>query len=257
MKLEGKVVVVTGAARGIGRAMAERFHAERPKALVVADLDAAGAAAVAQPLKALAVGCDVSSENSIASLIARTEAELGPIDLFCSNAGTGSGLGLDAPDEKWQQLWQLNVMSQVWAARHLVPKMLSRGGGYLLNTASAAGLLSMVGDAPYSVSKHASVAFSEWLSITYGQQGLKVSCLCPLFVNTDLLKGALRLAGGRTVVQTGVVLEPTQVAQAVVEALDAERFLILPHPEVATYVQNKANDPERWLKSMRKLWAAR
>jgi NAD(P)-dependent dehydrogenase (short-subunit alcohol dehydrogenase family) len=253
MKLQDKVVVVTGGASGIGRALARRFAKEKPKALVVADLNLTGAQDVARELGGIGVACDVSKEAEIASLVGRARAEAGPIDLFCSNAGVAVAGGVEAPDAQWQRLWEIHLMAHVWAARALLPEMLERGSGYLLATASAAGLLSMVGSAPYAVTKHAAVALAEWLSITYGDRGLRVSCLCPLYVSTPLLEGALSEAGGATIAASGPVIQPEQVADAVVEGIDAERFLILPHPEVATFFQRKANDYDRWLKGMRRM----
>jgi NAD(P)-dependent dehydrogenase (short-subunit alcohol dehydrogenase family) len=253
MKLENKVVVLTGGASGIGRALARRFAKEKPKALVIADLNLAGAQEVAREVGGIGVACDVSKDAEIAELVRRARAEAGPIDLFCSNAGVAVAGGVEAPDSEWLRLWNIHLMAHVWAARALLPEMLERGSGYLLATASAAGLLSMVGSAPYAVTKHATVALAEWLAITYGDRGLRVSCLCPLYVNTPLLKGALSEAGGGTIAASGPVIEPEQVADAVVEGIDAERFLILPHPEVATFFQRKASDYDRWLKGMRRM----
>jgi NAD(P)-dependent dehydrogenase (short-subunit alcohol dehydrogenase family) len=257
VKLTDKVIVVTGGAHGIGAAMLQRFHREKPRALVVADRDAAGAAALARELGGLAVTCDVAREADIVALVERATKEYGAIDLFVSNAGIAVGGGVETPDDEWRRIFDVNVMAHVWAARALLPAMVARGSGYLLATASAAGLLSMVGSAPYSVTKHAAVALAEWLAITYGDRGIKVSCLCPLYVNTDLLKGALNEAAGATIKASGEIIEPAKVADAVVEAIDAEKFLILPHPEVATYFQRKASDYDRWLGGMRRLHAVK
>ena len=257
MKLADKVVVVTGGAQGIGRAMLRRFAAEKPRALVVADRDLGGAEAVAREVGGLAVACDVAREADLVALVERATAECGPIDLFCSNAGISVAGGVEVPDAEWRRIFDVNVMAHVWAARALVPRMLARGGGYLLATASAAGLLSMVGAAPYAVTKHAAVALAEWLALTYGDRGLRVSCLCPLYVNTELLRTALEDAAGGSIRVSGTVIEPEQVAEAVVAGLEAERFLILPHEEVATYFQRKASDYDRWLAGMRRLHAAR
>lgn len=253
MKLQGKVAVVTGGASGIGRAMLRRFAQEKPKALVVADRDRAGAEAVAREVGGLAVACDVSKEAEIVTLVRRAEQECGPIDLFCSNAGISVAGGPEVPDEAWRTIIDVNFMAHVWAARALIPRFLERGSGYLLSTASAAGLLTMVGSAPYSVTKHAAVSLAEWLAITYGERGIRVSCLCPQFVNTPLLQGALSEAGGKSI--SGTIIEPEQVAEAVVKGLEAEKFLILPHPEVGTYFQRKAGDYDRWLGAIRKLQA--
>jgi len=263
MDVAGRVVVVTGGASGIGRAMARRFHADGARALVVADQDRAGAEAVAaeldaaRPGSALAVIGDVGQDTEVAALVARAEEAFGPIDLFCANAGIGVGGGPETPDGDWDLIWHVNVMAHVYAARHLLPGWLARGEGYFVATASAAGLLSQIGSAPYAVTKHAAVAFAEWLSITYGDRGVRVSCLCPQGVNTNMLNaappGSPGAAGADTVRVTGAVLEPEQVAQAVADTVRAERFLILPHPEVLTYLQRKTGDYDRWLAGMRRL----
>jgi NAD(P)-dependent dehydrogenase (short-subunit alcohol dehydrogenase family) len=254
MELSGKVAVVTGGANGIGRALARRFAAEGARGVVVVDLDAAGAAAVATEIGGLGLSANVSVEADIVSVVERAEDAFGPIDLFCSNAGIGGGGGIDATDEDWDNVWRVNLMAHVFAARAVVPAMVARGEGYLLNTASAAGLLTNIGNASYSVTKHAAVAFAEWLAITYGDQGLKVSCLCPQGVRTNMLLGAAGDTAGQVVLAQGAI-EPEDVAQAVVEGLAAERFLILPHPEVAEYVRRKAEDPDRWIAGMRRLQA--
>jgi len=260
VEIRGKVVVVTGAARGIGAAMARRFAAEGAAGVVVSDLDGDGAARLAAEVstgttRVVAATTDVSVESEIRELVRYTEAELGPVDVFCSNAGMATGLGLDASDEWWAGAWQVNVLAHVFAARAVVPGMLERGGGYLVQTASAAGVLIQPGDAPYSVTKHAAVAFAEWLSLTYGDQGLKVSVVCPQGVRTDLLMTGLEagLPSARAVALAGKLLEPEDVAAAVVEGLADERFLILPHPEVAEYIRRKADDPARWLAGVRRL----
>jgi NAD(P)-dependent dehydrogenase (short-subunit alcohol dehydrogenase family) len=257
VKLTDKVIVVTGGAHGIGAAMLRRFHRDQPRALVVADRDLAGAESVARELGGLAIGCDVSREADLVALIGRATEQYGAIDLFVSNAGIAVGGGVEVPDDEWRRIFDVNVMAHVWAARALLPAMVARKSGYVVVTASAAGLLSMVGSAPYSVSKHAAVALAEWLAISYGSSGIKVSCVCPLYVNTDLLKGALEDAGGASIKASGTVIEPAQVADAVVAGIDAEQFLILPHPEVATYFQRKAGDYDRWLAGMRKLHAVK
>jgi NAD(P)-dependent dehydrogenase (short-subunit alcohol dehydrogenase family) len=263
MELSGRVAVVTGGASGIGRALATRFAAEGARGVVVADLDGGGAEAVAARIgsdTALGVGCDVTDDAAVGDLIARAEDTFGPIDLFCANAGIGSGSGLETPDEVWRQVYAVNVHAHVLAARRLVPRWLERGEGYFLSTASAAGLLSQIGDAPYSVTKHAAVAFAEWLSLTFGDRGLRVSCLCPMGVNTALLSSGLENAGAeglgaRVVAAAGRVLEPEDVAGDVVAAIRDERFLILPHPEVGEFLRRKGADPERWLAGMRRLQA--
>lgn len=256
MELTEKVVVVTGAAKGIGFALAERFVAEGARGVTICDLDPGDCRAAAERLGAAAfdVAADVSVEADVAAVVARTEERFGPVDLFVSNAGIGTGQGIDAPDDVWQRIWDVNVLAHVYGARAVLPSMLARGEGYLLSTASAAGLLSNIGDAPYTVTKHAAVGLAEWLAITYGDRGIKVSCLCPQGVNTDLLRMGLGEHGSATnVVAAQGVIEPADVAEAVVRGLAAEQFLILPHPEVAKYVQHKAGDRDRWLAGMRRL----
>jgi NAD(P)-dependent dehydrogenase (short-subunit alcohol dehydrogenase family) len=248
VKVRDKIVVVTGGASGIGRAMARRFAAEGARHVVVADLQASAAQQVAAEIHGSAHAVDVSSERDIVALIDEVEHDHGPIDLFCSNAGIGIGRGLDEPDGVWQKIWEVNVMSHVYAARHLVPRMAARGGGYLLNTASAAGLLSQIGSVTYAVTKHAAVALAEWISITHGHEGIKVSVLCPQAVRTPMTAG-----NEQGVASVDGMMEPEQVADAVIEALDQERFLVLPHPEVADYIKRKTADYDRWLKGMRRL----
>jgi NAD(P)-dependent dehydrogenase (short-subunit alcohol dehydrogenase family) len=263
MELAGKVAVVTGGASGIGRALCRRFAAEGAS-VVVADVDAPGAAAVAQEIKGMAVPCDVSVEVDMLAVVDAARLSFGRIDLFCANAGIATGsrpddpgaiIGPDTSDEDWERMWRVNVLSHIYAARALVPLMLDQGGGHILVTASAAGLLTVLGNAPYSVTKHAAVAFAEWLAITYGDQGLRVSCLCPQLVRTEMLAAAMTTTEQQASAQFGVVLEPEDVAEAVVEGLRDERFLILPHPEVAEYFQRKAGDYDRWLAGMRRLQA--
>lgn len=247
MKLHDKTVVVTGAAGGIGKAMAERFATEG--ALVVcADIDAAGAQRVAEKLGGHSFRCDVESESDTRILIENVEAEIGPIDLFCANAGILTLGGLDVPNDEWYRIWNINVMSHVWAARHLVPRMVSRGGGYFLMTASAAGLLNQPGAAPYGVTKHAAVGFAEWLALTYGPQGVRVSVLCPQAVRSEMTRGF-----ENSVAAIDGMLEPEIVAENCLEAIEDERFLILPHPQVQDYMQMKTADYDRWLDGMMKL----
>jgi NAD(P)-dependent dehydrogenase (short-subunit alcohol dehydrogenase family) len=253
MKVAGKVIVVTGGARGIGAALSERFAKEGARSVVVADLDAAGAEAVAARVSGAAMRCDVSREDDIIRLIEDTESRFGPIDLFCSNAGIAV-LDPDwdnpasVPDDGWARNWAVNVMAHVYAARHLVPRMSARGGGYFLQTVSAAGLLSQIGSGPYSATKHAALGFAENLAINVRDRGIKVSVLCPQGVDTAMLHGITR-----GVPDGDGVLTPEAVADSVVEGLNAERFLILPHPEVATYTRRKADDYDRWLSGMARL----
>ncbi len=248
MQITDKIVVVTGAASGIGRAMAQRFAQEGTRLVVCSDRNGEGARAVAAEIGGVAFETDVAKEADIQLLIETVEAEYGPIDLFCSNAGIGIGGGAEASDAGWQKIWDINVMAHVWAARHLVPLMAARGGGYLLNTASAAGLLSQIGSAPYAVTKHAAVGLAEWLAITHGDQGIKVSVLCPQAVRTAMTAG-----NPDGVASVDGMIEPEAVAEACVKAIEAEDFLILPHPEVLDYMRRKAGDYNRWIGGMRKL----
>jgi NAD(P)-dependent dehydrogenase (short-subunit alcohol dehydrogenase family) len=248
MKVAGKVVAVTGGAKGIGRALARKFAQEGAKHVAVADLDGAGAQSVARELRGSSARVDVGDEAEIAAFIEATEREHGPIDLFCSNAGIGIGRGLETPNDVWQTIWGVNVMAHVYAARHLVPRMIARGGGYLLNTASAAGLLSQIGSVTYAVTKHAAVAFAEWVALTHAHEGIKVSVLCPQAVRTDMIAG-----NENDVASVNGIMEPEQVADAVVAGLATEKFLILPHAEVAEYMQRKAADRDRWIAGMNRL----
>ncbi|HZR81498.1 MAG TPA: SDR family oxidoreductase [Candidatus Binatia bacterium] len=251
MQPTGKVIGVTGAASGIGRALVERFAREGARALVAIDRDGDGARATAARIgeRCTAMAVDVAVERQLVDAIDQIEREVGAIDLFCSNAGIVVEGGVETPEAEWQRTWAVNLMSHVYAARALVPRMLARGGGYLLQTASAAGLLSQIGSATYSVTKHGAVAFAEWLSITYGDAGLKVSVLCPQAVRTPMIRGTQE--GG--VAGVDGVIEPEQVADAVIEGLADERFLILPHPQVLEYFRRKGADYDRWLRGMRRL----
>lgn len=250
MQVAGKVIAITGGGKGIGRALALRFAKEGAKHIAVADLDEAAAKSVAAEVGGFAMKVNVASESEIVGFIDSVEQRFGPIDLFCSNAGIARGMGLETSNEIWRQVMDVNVMAHVYAARALVPRMAARGGGYLLNTASAAGLLAQIGNVTYSVSKHAAVAFAEWLSITHGHQGIKVSILCPQAVRTDMIAGH---EGGSASVNG--VIEPDQVADAVIHGLAEEVTLILPHPVVAEYVNRRAQDRDRWIAGMRRLQA--
>jgi len=253
MKLQDKVIVVTGGANGIGRALCRRFAAEGPRAIVVADLDSNGATSVAEEIKGMAIPTNVAIGEEVERLVQQVLSTHGHIDLFCSNAGIAIEGGPEAPDSAWQRIWDINVMAHIYAARAALPSMLDRGEGYLLQTVSAAGLLTSIGSAPYAVTKHAALAFAEWLSITYGDAGIKVSALCPQGVRTNMLLNSL--GSGSSFLVEGAI-EPEQAAECVVAGLAEERFLILPHPEVAEYFRRKATDYDRWLKGMRRLQAS-
>lgn len=254
MKINDSIVVVTGGASGIGKGLAERFHREGARHIVVADLDEAGARSVAEEIGGTGVGIDVSDGAALRSLVEETERNQGPIDLFVSNAGYVTMGGLEAPVEDLQRMWEVHVLAHLHAARAVLPGMIERGGGYLLNTASAAGLLTQLGSLSYSVTKHAAVALAEWIAITHGHQGIRVSVLCPQAVATSIEQNSPdrdKLAGGGAGVasQDGVI-QPEEVNQCVIEALDEERFWVLPHPEVAEYARRKSADVDRWIGGM-------
>jgi len=241
MELEDKTVVVTGGGNGIG---------EGARALVVADLDGDAACRVAEEVGGLGIQLDVSKEHDIVDLVDRTERDIGPIDLFCSNAGIIGASTLATPIDEWQRRWEVNVMSQVYAARAVAPRMIERGGGYLLNTSSAAGLLNQIGSASYGVTKHASIGFGEWVALTHAHQGIKVSMLCPQAVDTAMVSDGSAVARAAAV---DGMLEPDDVATAVVEGLREERFLILPHPQVLDYLTRRVGDYDRWIGRMNRL----
>ncbi|HUZ51770.1 MAG TPA: SDR family oxidoreductase [Streptosporangiaceae bacterium] len=279
MEIRDRVAVVTGGASGIGRSLCLAFAEHGAAGVVVADVDTPGAEDVAAQIisrggRALAVRADMTREGDVRALVGQATDAFGRIDLFCSNAGIIVAGGVEVSDEAWSRIWAVNVQSHVYVARSALPSMLARGDGYLVITASAAGLLTQLGSAPYAVTKHAAVALAEWLSITYGDQGIKVSCLCPQAVTTNLGATSLREVGGLAWPAAGDgavpsedagsvsrqaavdgVLTPDQVAASVVDGLAAERFLILPHPEVATYEFRRAQDRDRWLGGMRRLHA--
>ena len=255
MNVKGEVVVVTGGANGIGRALCKALHAAGARSVVVADLDIQRAREVADQLGGVAMTCDVTSETDVRTLIAETEAQVGPIGLFCGNAGVMVGVDMrcenvaGTDNEDWDRSWQVNVMAHVYAARELVPRMRRRGGGYFLNTVSAAGVLSAVGSASYSATKHAALGFAESLAIAHRAHGIRVSALCPSAVDTKLLP-----RGAGTLLPEGVIT-PEEVAQAALAGIERETFLILPHPAVADYFRSKAENYDRWIGGMAKIQA--
>ena len=252
MEMKGKIIVVTGGASGIGAALVRGFGHEGAAGIVVADLNADAAQVVAREVNGLAVRTDVSQESDVQALIAQATERFGRVDVLCSNAGIALGGGVDAPNADWQRIWEVNLMAHVYGARAVLPQMLARGEGYLLQTASAAGLLSHPDSALYAVTKHAAVSLAEWLSMNYGDRGIRVSCLCPQGVRTPMLMGP---EGGRKSFLLEGSVSPEQVADDVIAAMRAERFLVLPHPEVHDFMQRKAADVDRWLGGMRRLRA--
>ena len=267
MQIEGKVAIVTGAGAGIGAAIAQRL-VEHGAKVTVSDINGETASLTAAQLNririgsAIGVGSDAADETALRALIERTERAHGPVDFYFANAGVGLGAGLEAADSAWDTAWNINTMAHVRAARLLVPGWVDRGAGYFFSTASAAGLLTQLGSPTYAVSKHAAVGFAEWLRVTYGDKGVRVSCLCPMGVNTDLLNAgydapdeASRI-GARAVSSSGTVLEPLDVADMVIDAVGDERFLVLPHPEVLKFYRHKGADYERWIASMQRYRAS-
>jgi NAD(P)-dependent dehydrogenase (short-subunit alcohol dehydrogenase family) len=252
MEVADRVVVVTGGARGIGSALAMRFASAGAETVIVADVDADGAWAVARQIGGMAIRCDVSNEADVAQLVDKVHIAKGRIDIFCSNAGIAVGGGPEAADADWQRIWEVNVMAHVYVARHVLPGMLARKEGYILGTVSAAGLLNHMFAAPYGVTKAAALSFFEWLAIAHADDGIRISCLCPQGVKTAMLAAERRLG---LEFLTDNALEPEQVAEVVLKGIHDERFLILPHPEVAEYFGRKAADYDRWLKGMRRLRA--
>lgn len=254
MHLLGKAVIVTGGGSGIGRALCEAFHQAGAKRIVVADIDLQAAERVAAKVGGVAFRCDVANEADVRSLIETTESEAGPVHLYCSNAGVALGFSARVdnaaagPDELWRSAWSVNVMGHVYAVRHLVPRMKARGGGYFLMTVSAAGLLTQIGSAIYSTTKHAAVGFAENIAIAHRDDGIKVSILCPQAVDTPLLHA---LPSGAQAVDG--ILSPAQVAQAAIEGIERETFLILPHAEVEEYMRRKTEDRDRWISGMARL----
>lgn len=250
MELQNKIIVITGAGSGIGRALAVRFHAEGAKNIVAVDINLSNAQETAKMVDGVAMMADVAKEDDIARVIEETEANVGAIDLFCSNAGVAIGESIDSLNDEWQASWDINVMSHVYAARHLLPLMVSRGGGYFLNTSSAAGLLNQIGGAAYGVTKHAAVGFGEWLAIHHQHQGIKVSMLCPQAVRTPMT--AVDNEAIAAAASNGMI-EPEELAKCVVEELRKESFLILPHAIVLEYMRNKTTNYDRWIGGMNKL----
>lgn len=248
MIIKGSCIVVTGAANGIGKGLAQKFAEMGAGHVICADIDIDGAKATADLIGGTAFHLDVRDEMSIKALIETVENTIAPIDLFCSNAGILTLGGFEVDNDEWQKIWDINVMSHVWAARHMVPRMLERGGGYMLNTASAAGLLNQIGAAPYGVTKHAAVGFAEWLAITYGDKGIGVSVLCPQAVRSEMTRGF-----EQSVASLDGMLEPDHVAECCADAIENKTFLVLPHPQVVDYMQAKAANYGRWITGMQKL----
>jgi len=248
MDIKGSCIVVTGAGHGIGKGLAEKFADLGAAHVICADIDLVAAKATADHIRGIALHLDAGSEDSIKGLIDTVEDSIAPIDLFCSNAGILTKGGFEVPNDEWQKIWDINVMSHVWASRHLVPLMLKRGGGYMLNTASAAGLLNQIGAAPYGVTKHAAVGFAEWLAITYGDQGIGVSVLCPQAVRSEMTRGL-----EESVASLDGLLEPDMVADCCVKAIENNEFLVLPHPQVKDYMQAKTSNYGRWITGMQRL----
>lgn len=248
MDINDKICVVTGAASGIGKALCVAFANEGARQVVCVDMNSDGVAETAEAVGGAAYTVDVSDEAQIKAMIDSVERDIGPIDLYWSNAGIAVGGGMETHNSEWQRTWDINVMAHVWAARHLVPLMAARGGGYLLNTASAAGLLNQIGSASYGVTKHAAVGLAEWIALTHGDEGIKVSVLCPQAVRTEMTRGH-----EDHVAAINGMMEPEPVAQICIEAIRAETFLILPHEEVREYMKNKTTDYDRWIGGMRKL----
>ncbi len=253
MELSDKTIIVTGAGNGIGAALCHRFQREGPRGIVVADLDKSAAEKVARDVGGMPYSLDVADENAVVEMVAAARSEFGPIDLLCLNAGIATSGSVDVSNEAWQRTWEVNVMSHVYGVRAVLPEMLDRGSGYLLHTASAAGLLTNIGAAPYTVTKHAVVALAEWLSITYGAAGVTVSCLSPQFVRTGMLDQLTKVSSDFSDFAHNISITVDALADEVVEGIAARRFHILPHPEVASYMVSKATDPERWLAGMRGL----
>jgi len=254
MNVKDKIVLVTGGANGIGRALCEKFYREGAKKIYVADLDFENAKLVAESINGKSFALDVGDENRVKSVVENILDECGQIDIVCSNAGIGGAEGgLEVENDVWQKIYEINVLSHLYLSRACFPSMIERGAGYFLITASAAGLLTHPTAAPYAVSKHAAVAFAEWLSIVYDEKGIKISCLCPQGVKTDLIRSA---EGEPENFLMAEAITAEECADVVVKGLESEKFLILPHAEVAQYIVNKAENYDRWLHSLRKIRSA-
>lgn len=249
MELKDKVIVVTGGARGIGRGLCERFAAESPRGIVVADRDLDEAREAAEAIGGTAIACDVTSEESIQELVAKTEETYGPVDMFCANAGVAYAGGPELPDDQWMKMFNIHVMSHVWSTRAVLPGMLERGQGCLIHTASAAGLLMEFTSAPYNMTKHAAVGFAEWLAVKYGPRGIQVACLCPQGVRTRMIAGDHPMS--RHMQESSVSVE--HVAEVTMQCLRDGEFLILPHPEVKRFMQNRASNHTGWISRMQTL----
>ncbi|MCL1593100.1 MAG: SDR family oxidoreductase [Actinomycetia bacterium] len=253
MDIAKKVALITGAGSGIGAAMAHRFTTDGAEAVIVTDIDGSSARTVASAIGGEAFDLDVTDEGATAAVVSEIEERHGRIDILCLNAGIATDGSVDALNEDWQRTWDVNVMAHVYATRHVLPGMLDRGNGYIVTTASAAGLLTNIGAAPYSVTKHAAVAFAEWLSVTYGRSGIKVSCLCPMFVDTPMLEAFAEHSDHMRDWVEELAIDVDDVATAVVDGMRSESFLILPHPIVLDYFQRKALDYDRWISGMQDL----
>jgi NAD(P)-dependent dehydrogenase (short-subunit alcohol dehydrogenase family) len=260
MEPEGRIIVVTGASGGIGGALVRALVAGDAQRVIAADLVADGVEQLSSELgeeRVIARTLDVADETATRSLVAEVEGSFGPIDVFFANAGIATGGGAEAPDEVWDRQWHINVMSHVYAARALLPGWIERGEGHLVTTASMAGILTSLGDGVYSATKHAALGFAEWLAITHAGQGVRVSCICPGAVDTAMLRagGDGDAAKASAVIGGGDVLSPEDAAERILAALAEDKFLVLTHPEMQEYITGKAEDRDRWLRGMTRLWA--
>ena len=252
MEVENKRVIITGSANGIGSSLSRAFKERNVESMILVDLDELNNTKLSNEVGGIPYKADVGSEDDIIKLVEFANQEMGGIDIFCSNAGiSGAGGLLNTSNEDWSNIWNVNVMSHIHAAKHTLPIMLEQGSGYFMNTASAAGLLTQLGAAGYSVTKSAAVSFAEWLKITYGERGIGVSCLCPQGVRTPMVEDAPEIVG--SLVSIDGLLEPDVVANEVIECIEKDQFLITPHPEVLEYMKIKASDPDRWINGMQSL----